>query len=387
MNPEPIETAEPSLPLVVREPEAPRMDAAQARIEAVANVLHKAYERASTLQLTPDEVAALTADFADADFRTGAAGKENLIYIEHASLRERLNKVIGVGQWSLVVRNRWTESFQTAKHEEAQRVYVEAVLLIRGCFAGEAVGDMVYYPSNQAQNFGDAFEGAKSAALRRCAKELGLGLQAWHKDFCEGWFARKAGHRTPATPRASQPPKTPPAAPKAPAPLETPAERRKRFLDLFVRYGDAANEVFSRHDLILPGVETIDDIHDSKIDMMNKAHVFALLEEVKMAYGEGEPSDPEPAQEEFKVNPPDDEPWRDLQTPFNLKETPAGTSLGLLEKGQLWWWVMVWKPERWNDKKTGQLHNPSERSVEFFNALKPHRAQIIARYKFTPPKE
>lgn len=189
----------------------------------------------------------------------------------------------------------------------------------------------------------------------------------------------------PAPPMPALPPKTPPAAPKPPKPLETPAERRKRFLDLFAPYGDAANEVFSRHDLILPGTETIDDIHDDKIDMMNKAHVFALLEEVKLAYGEGDP--PDPAQEEFRVNPPADEPWRDLKTPFDYKGTPAGTPLSLVEKSHLWWLVMVWKPERWNDRITGQLHNPTDGEVAFFQALKPHRAQIIARYKFTPPKE
>lgn len=202
------------------------------------------------------------------------------------------------------------------------------------------------------------------------------GFEQEPKTKGERWTAIPAG-----------PPKTPSAAPKPPKPLETPAERRKRFLDLFVRYGDAANEVFSRHDLILPGVETIDDIHDSKIDMMNKAHVFALLEEVKMAYGGGDPPDPEPAQGEFKVNPSKDEPWRDLGTPFTYKDTPAGTPLGMLEKAQLWFWVMIFAPKRWNDKKTGELRNPSEKDVAFFEALKPHRAQIIARYKFTPPKE
>ncbi len=173
-----------------------KSDAAQARIDAVANVLHKAYEKASLLQLSSEEVAALTSDFADADFRTGASGKENLIYIEHASLRERFNKVIGIGQWSLIVRNRWTEQFTTAKKEPAHRVYVEAVMVVRGCYAGEAIGDMTYYPNNPSTNFGDAVEGAKSAALRRCAKELGVGLQAWHKAFAEDWFKRR-GQKPP----------------------------------------------------------------------------------------------------------------------------------------------------------------------------------------------
>jgi hypothetical protein len=50
---------------------------------------------------------------------------------------------------------------------------------------------MDYFPANSAQNYGDAFEGAKTAAFRRCAKEFGVGLQAWRKDWCAGWWIRK----------------------------------------------------------------------------------------------------------------------------------------------------------------------------------------------------
>lgn len=167
--------------------------AAQARIDAVSNVLHKAYEKAAMLDLTEEEVQRLTAPFPDEAFRTGAGGKENLIYIEHASLRDRLNEVLGVGKWAIIVRNRWAEPFVTFKGKEGSRVYADCVLLIRGAFAAEAIGDMSYFPSNEATNYGDAVEGAKSAALRRCAKDLGVGLQAWHKDFCEGWWSRQRG--------------------------------------------------------------------------------------------------------------------------------------------------------------------------------------------------
>ena len=47
-----------------------------------------------------------------------------------------------------------------------------------------------YFPDNAEQNFGDAFESAKSAALRRCAKEFGIGLQAWKEDWRLGWLKR-----------------------------------------------------------------------------------------------------------------------------------------------------------------------------------------------------
>lgn len=176
----------------------PPITPAQAKVDAIANLTMKAYERAGTLVLTPDEVTKLQAEFPDEAFKPGAAGKENLIYIEHAFLRDRLNQVIGPCQWSIVPRNRWAEPFRTAKGVEGNRVYVEAMLIIRGAFCAEAVGDMDYYPSNNQQNYGDAVEGAKTAALRRCCKEIGIGLQAWKRDWCEAWWKRRTGKGDPA---------------------------------------------------------------------------------------------------------------------------------------------------------------------------------------------
>lgn len=167
---------------------------AQAKIDAVAKLTEQAMLRASELRLTTEESKALAADFPDEAFRTGAAGKDNLIYLEHASIRQRLNESIGIGHWAIVPRSRWAEEFEYFKDGKPQRgvkVYVEAMLIIRGCYVAEAVGDMDYYPSNRATNYGDAVEGAKSAALRRCAKELGVGLQAWHKSFSEEWMKRQ----------------------------------------------------------------------------------------------------------------------------------------------------------------------------------------------------
>ncbi len=165
--------------------------AAQAKVEAIAALTMKAYERAASLVLSDEEIAKLAEEFPDEAFKSGAAGKENLIYIEHAFLRDRLNQVFKPGQWAIVPRNRWAEDFTTSNGKPASRVYVEAMLIIRGCFVSESVGEMEYFPHNASQNYGDAVEGAKTAALRRCCKELGIGLQAWKKDWCLGWWKRK----------------------------------------------------------------------------------------------------------------------------------------------------------------------------------------------------
>lgn len=205
----------------------PQVTSAQAKVEAIAALTMKAYERAATLVLTPDEVKALQADFPDEAFKPGAAGKEHLIYIEHAYLRDRLNQVLGLAQWAIVPRSRWAEDFMTKGYRDkpataASRVYVEAMLIIRGAFVAEAVGDMVYYKNNEGQNYGDAVEGAKTAALRRCCKELGVGLQAWKKDWCEGWWQRRnAAARRPSTPPADPAARPRPAAAPAAAPAAT----------------------------------------------------------------------------------------------------------------------------------------------------------------------
>lgn len=196
---------EDRLPKVIRPTQA--MTPAQAKVEAVANLTMRVYERASTLQLTDEERAKLQADFPDSAFKTGAGGKENLIYIEHAYLRDRMNEVFGPGAWTIIPRSRWTEDFVTAKGKKGVLVYVEAMLCVRGCFVGEAIGDMAYYHNDQT-NFADAVEGAKTAAMRRCLKELGVGLQAWKDSWRDGWWERRRKNQTGSPPK--QPDKPPP---------------------------------------------------------------------------------------------------------------------------------------------------------------------------------
>jgi len=200
-----------------------QMTPEQSRQAAVSNLITTSLARAGTLLLTSDESKKLIAEFPDSDFQPGAGGNAALIYIEHAALRNRLNGVLGLGQWALIVRETWNENFKTAKGQACQRVYARVMMMIRGCYVGEAVGDMTFYPNNGVQNYGDAFEGAKTAAFRRCAKEFGIGLQAWQKDWCAGWWARKNGTapRKAAPPQAAPAQRSAPEQPKA-APTEYP---------------------------------------------------------------------------------------------------------------------------------------------------------------------
>ncbi len=204
----------PNTALVPVQPQtpAPAQTVAQARVDSVAKMLDAAYQRASMLELTDDEAERLLADFPDEDVRSGAKGNAGLLYIEHMSIRRRLLQVFGPGRWVPVCRRMWTEEYRTDKGVGI-RVYTDVVLLIRGCYAGEAIGAGSYFPTNAQQDYSDAAEAAESEALRRiCGKKLGIGLQVWNKAWCDEWKARRNA------PRQEQP--TKPRQNDKPAPLK-----------------------------------------------------------------------------------------------------------------------------------------------------------------------
>lgn len=211
VEPEQVET----LPAVI----SPTSTPLAARDAGIAAYLASAYGKAGTLRLTPEETKALKADFPDTDFVTGAAGKDSLIYIEAPALRNRMDEALGVGSWSHVSLRTWSENYKTSKGFDAVRVYHECVLIVRGVYICQAVGDMSYFPNNPEMNYGDAYQGSQSHSLRRCLRDFGVGLQAWSKTFQKGWFERqRSGNHPP-------PPATPP--PTAPSPATKPDSKPK----------------------------------------------------------------------------------------------------------------------------------------------------------------
>lgn len=155
-------------------------------------------ESTSMIVFKPEEMKALMEDFPDSDFQRGAGGNNDLLYLEHVALRNRLSAVVGLGQWRFEVAKSWSEDFTAGKPPQpAIRVYVEGRLIIRGAQFGSAIGDGNYYKSNANQNYGDAFESAKTYSFRRCCKDFGIGLQAFSKDWCEAWKQRYPGFNRP----------------------------------------------------------------------------------------------------------------------------------------------------------------------------------------------
>lgn len=214
------------LPLAVAKQEA--MTPQQARVVEVTEALKPAYEKASTLELTDAEVEALMAPFPDStvDIRP----HDGLIYLSHIHISNRLNRVFKPGKWALV--RRW-EKF------DGGIMYAEYVLLIRGCYVGEAIGGHAYQPNNPKTNYSDALESTAGEALRRIAgKRLSCGSQVWEGDYAKDWVAKHAYQqagkwykRRPSVPTTGGELKAQPAA-SAPA---VPANATKADLLVAVR--------------------------------------------------------------------------------------------------------------------------------------------------------
>jgi len=185
----------PKQPVVIQTTQA--QTPSQAAEQSVSTLLASAIAKSSCIDITKEQSDALTADFADADFLRGAGGNADLIYIDQSALRQRFNKVLGMGQWSIITIRSWSEDYKTDKGKEAARVYCEAALLIKGALAGRAIGSMDYFKGNAMQNYGDAYEGAKTNAFRRCAKDAGVGLQAYSREWCQKWTEKYAGFNRP----------------------------------------------------------------------------------------------------------------------------------------------------------------------------------------------
>lgn len=147
--------------------------AKEKRVEEVNEALGEAYKKAGTLKLTDAEHKDLTAPFEEGFVETRP--HDGLYYIPHIHVSDRLTRVFGPGQWTMI--RRW-ESI------EGNTIYAEWVMIVRGIYIGESVGAADYHPNNKRQNFSDALESTRGEALRRiAAKYLACGSQVWSPAF------------------------------------------------------------------------------------------------------------------------------------------------------------------------------------------------------------
>lgn len=114
---------------------------------------------------------------------------DGLIYVPEIKYRRILNHAFGPGGWALVPRGESLQ-FQNEK-DNSQLIVREYALFCLGRFVSQTVGEHTFYSSNNMV-YGKAMEAAKSNALMRCCKDLGVASELWDPQFIIEWKEKYA---------------------------------------------------------------------------------------------------------------------------------------------------------------------------------------------------
>ena len=149
-------------------------------VSRVAEEIEKLIPLAGTIELSEEKKKILFAPVKDEDVEIRPDG---LIYLPWMEYVSRLRDAFGVS-WTIIPKD--MPKFQ------GNHVYWPFYLMIQGKLAGFAIGEQEYQPSNARMTYGDAVEGAKSNALMRLCKGLGISLELWKPSFVRGWKEKYA---------------------------------------------------------------------------------------------------------------------------------------------------------------------------------------------------
>ncbi len=142
----------------------------------------RGYAGVATVALSQEQAAALAEELPDEAHDILPTGE---VYVSQVHYRRLLNKVFGPGGWALVPRGPYAMQGNTITREYA-------LVGPGGRFISEAIGETEYQPNNQRMTYASACEAAKSNALTRCCKDLGIASECWDKRFCERWIKAHA---------------------------------------------------------------------------------------------------------------------------------------------------------------------------------------------------
>jgi hypothetical protein len=134
---------------------------------------------AGTIELTKEQEEILYASVVDEQVEIRPDG---LIYLPWMEYVTRLRKAFGMS-WTLI-------PYGPPKKLE-KFIHWAFWLIIKGKPYGFAVGEQQYFESDH-MTYGDALEGAKSNALMRLCKGLGISLELWQPEFRRKWLPKYA---------------------------------------------------------------------------------------------------------------------------------------------------------------------------------------------------
>ena len=133
--------------------------------------------RAGTVELTAQQREILYAKVKDEDVEIRADG---LIYLPWMEYVCRLHEAFGM-EWATIPRG------LPEMNPGNTGLLWGFWLIVKGSPQGFAIGEQEYYANNATMTWGDACEGAKSNALMRLCKGIGISLELWRPSFVKRW--------------------------------------------------------------------------------------------------------------------------------------------------------------------------------------------------------
>lgn len=135
-----------------------------------------------TLKLTADQIKALRRPVDDTEVEWKPAERDGppvIPYLSHNGYRDRLDAAFGLGGWGMVP--------VSMPRVQDSTIYTAYALVVDGMPRVYAWGEQALHK----MSYGDGIEGAKSNAITRCGKELGIGRELWNRGYIAELKKRK----------------------------------------------------------------------------------------------------------------------------------------------------------------------------------------------------
>lgn len=142
--------------------------------------IEKLIPTCGTIEITEQQRNALFKPVNEQDIEIRPDGLIYLPWVEYVS---RLKEAFGL-HWAIVP--------QGMPKQNGDFLVWGFYLIIQGKLAGFAIGEQEYHSDNSYMTWGDACEGAKSNALMRLSKGVGISLELWKPSFVNAWKEKYA---------------------------------------------------------------------------------------------------------------------------------------------------------------------------------------------------
>lgn len=155
---------------------------AKATEGGLALEISKLVPGAGQIELTEKQIGIL---YAPIDDEAVEIRPDGLVYLPWMEYVTRLRQAFGLN-WAIIPKG------EPGLGPSKSSILWGFYLVIQGKLAGYAIGEQAYSSSNATMNWSDAVEGAKSNALMRLCKGIGISLDLWKPSFIRAWKAKYA---------------------------------------------------------------------------------------------------------------------------------------------------------------------------------------------------